>query len=321
MLRCGCVFGLVAGLCFSGYANTSDEGAEVLLQWDPSPTFGVAGYAIKYGTESGVYTDDIHVGLRLSYTLTGLSEGETYYITASCYDDAGLESLPSNELVYTVPSTEPPVVVSQPLGSVHATGETARFSVTAHSKATSGHLSYQWSKDFIPIPGATRRSLILPNLTVSDAGVYAVGVSNAVGGVVSAPARLKVLAAQRIVPHNPKDAPTASLIASGRAPKPAGKSKPVPYLVKLPNSPGITAGVTAELQGASRLRITMDGQNAVKVFFRAAPSLRYRVEFSSDLQTWQTLLTTNAACEVIVEQTDCAPGDTVRFYRLAFPCN
>jgi hypothetical protein len=58
----------------------------------------------------GRYTTFVDVGTNTQSTLTNLTPGETYYFVATAYASDGQESLPSNEVSYTVPTspTNPP---------------------------------------------------------------------------------------------------------------------------------------------------------------------------------------------------------------------
>lgn len=77
----------------------------VTLAWDPpAPGADVAGYTIYYGPAAGVYTNSLKVGNVFQATVSGLTEGAVYYFTVTDYNQAGLESRPSNEIVYTVPT-------------------------------------------------------------------------------------------------------------------------------------------------------------------------------------------------------------------------
>ncbi len=61
---------------------------------------GIDGYKIKYGTSAGVYTVEIDVGDVLTYPVTGLAFGVTYYFAVVSYE--GLtDSSVSNELSAT----------------------------------------------------------------------------------------------------------------------------------------------------------------------------------------------------------------------------
>ncbi len=70
----------------------------VSLIWDPSPDTNVVGYALYYGNASGSYNSRLDVGTNLTGTVTGLTEGRTYYFVAVAYNAQGVESPPSNEV-------------------------------------------------------------------------------------------------------------------------------------------------------------------------------------------------------------------------------
>ena len=83
-----------------------------------------------------------------------------------------------------------PAIVQQPLSKTAVVGQNATFSVNA---AGSNPLSYQWLfNQTNSIAGATNSSLILTNIQLSQAGNYAVLVTNAFGSVSSSNAGLTV---------------------------------------------------------------------------------------------------------------------------------
>jgi hypothetical protein len=85
-----------------------------------------------------------------------------------------------------------PLIVSQPQSQTVAVGDTVTFSVTADGAQP---FTYQWSKNGAAIAGATGPTLTLNNVTLGDAGSYAVRVSNFAGAATSANAVLTVLEA------------------------------------------------------------------------------------------------------------------------------
>ena len=74
----------------------------LLLAWTASPDADVAGYILYYGAASGNYNHTNYIANVTTATVTGLPEGFTYYFVVRATNTAGLESPPSNELVYTV---------------------------------------------------------------------------------------------------------------------------------------------------------------------------------------------------------------------------
>jgi hypothetical protein len=70
------------------------------LTWNPSPDPSVAGYNIYYGITNGIYTNMVSVGNVTNTTIQNLEPNMVYYFVAKAYDDAGNESLPSNEAAF-----------------------------------------------------------------------------------------------------------------------------------------------------------------------------------------------------------------------------
>ena len=86
-----------------------------------------------------------------------------------------------------------PTIASQPASQIVTAGQTATFSVTASGTAP---LSYQWLKNSANIGGATAASYTTPPTIAGDNGAkFDVVVSNSVGSITSAMARLTVNAA------------------------------------------------------------------------------------------------------------------------------
>ena len=75
----------------------------VTLAWDPSPDPNVVGYNIYSGTTSSNLALNVSVGNVTIATIPGFQEGMTYFFFITAVNSAGLESLPSNEVSYTIP--------------------------------------------------------------------------------------------------------------------------------------------------------------------------------------------------------------------------
>lgn len=105
----------VATLLFSIINVTADD---LTLAWNPSSSPDVASYNVYYGVASGAYDNEVSAGDATNMTITGLSEGTTYYFAATSVDTSGNESPFSNEISYLLPTdppvTNPPVVVDEP---------------------------------------------------------------------------------------------------------------------------------------------------------------------------------------------------------------
>ncbi len=101
---------------------------EATLTWDPpttnadgTPLTDLAGYKVYYGTESGNYSQSIDVGNVTTYTVSGLTNGQTYYFAVTAYDTSGNESDYSNERAKTIESSSstpvPDITVTDSIGS------------------------------------------------------------------------------------------------------------------------------------------------------------------------------------------------------------
>ncbi len=103
----------------------------------------------------------------------------------------GNSSVPITILFTISPSNAsgPPTITSQPVDLVSAVGESATFTIGV---TTGAGATYQWKHNGIDVPGATGSSLSIGNLLLSDAGNYAVAVTNSFGTVLSAAASLNV---------------------------------------------------------------------------------------------------------------------------------
>src|SRR5438445_2946175 len=88
---------------------------DVTLAWDASTDTSVTGYNIYYGLASGNYTNKVSVGNVTNATVPALVEGMIYFFAATASNASGLESDPSNEVSYSVPTTatnQPPTLNS-----------------------------------------------------------------------------------------------------------------------------------------------------------------------------------------------------------------
>ncbi|PWU11253.1 MAG: hypothetical protein C5B50_23750 [Verrucomicrobia bacterium] len=87
------------------------------------------------------------------------------------------------------PLSLPPAILTQPVGQAISVGNSANLTVSASG---SSPLSYQWSRNGVPLPGATSSSLTLSNILLNQAGSYSVTVTNVFGAVLSSNALVQV---------------------------------------------------------------------------------------------------------------------------------
>ena len=109
------------------------------------------------------------------------------------------------------------VVSSAPVSVTNCPGTSASFSVSA----TGTGLSYQWYKGTTALAGQTGSSLVLANVSATDAGTYSVVVSGTCGKAVTNSASLTVnqnvvvASAPVSVTNCPGTTPSFSVSATG----------------------------------------------------------------------------------------------------------
>jgi len=81
-------------------------------------------------------------------------------------------------------------IVTQPADQSVNAGDQVTFAVAA--QASMGPVTYQWSKNQAPIPGAVQPSYYIPYAAAGDAGSYSVTVTNSLGSLGSRTATLTV---------------------------------------------------------------------------------------------------------------------------------
>lgn len=83
--------------------------SEASFVWTQNPENNLAGYKIHYGNTSGVYSNKIDVGMgtviddKVYGSIINLTAGTKYYAVATAYDNDGIESAYSNEVVWITP--------------------------------------------------------------------------------------------------------------------------------------------------------------------------------------------------------------------------
>lgn len=120
------------------------------------------------------------------------------------------------------PVVNPPVILTQPTNLVLASGQTAVFAATADGTAP---LSYQWFFNTnTAVAGATSNVLVLSNIQLTDAGTYALRVTNS-AGTVSSVAALLTVNALPVITQQPQsltvtesNAANFSVLATGSSP-------------------------------------------------------------------------------------------------------
>jgi hypothetical protein len=101
------VFFITFFVLILAFAPWQAVAAQVVMSWNPSPSPGVVGYRIYYGSKKGTHTASVSVGNNCSATISGLTPGLTYYFVVTALTISGDESTPSNEASYAVPKNTP----------------------------------------------------------------------------------------------------------------------------------------------------------------------------------------------------------------------
>lgn len=158
----------------------------------------------------------------------------------------------------TLAVESPPVITAQPQSLTLTIGANATFAVVAIGIPTP---TYQWQCNGVNIPGATSSSYTRANVQFTDAGSYAVVVSNPVGSVTSPAAVLTVNAPPSITAQPQSqtaiagDNATFTVAADGTAPLTyqwSFNGNPIPAASQ---ASYIIAGVTADDAGTYSVAI------------------------------------------------------------------
>lgn len=98
---------LAATLMLAGSAMASTTNS-VALRWDPNSETDLAGYRVHLGTSPGTRSITRDAGLSTNFVWGAVLPGRTNYFTVTAYNQAGLESDPSNEVVFVLPKEPAP---------------------------------------------------------------------------------------------------------------------------------------------------------------------------------------------------------------------
>ena len=154
------IWGLIILVC----SAFEVEAADVTLAWDLSSSPDIAGYRLHSGTTSSVYSQTSELGNATSTLVSNLVTGKTYFFVVTAYNTMGIESAPSNEVSYRVPSsTGPTVMLSPPPGSTFS----------------SSSVTFTWS------PGSATAYILAVGSSLHGADIYNSGQVTVLSKTVS----------------------------------------------------------------------------------------------------------------------------------------
>ena len=214
-------------------------------------------------------------------------------------------------------------ISSQPANVTALQGASASFTVTA-----SGATSYQWQKNGVNISNATTATLTLQNVQSANATNYQVIIYNPAGNLTSNAATLTVLpdsdldglsdAAEAGYGTNPNNADSDGDGLSDRAEIQVYLSN---ALLKDSDADGfedgfeVSTGFNPALASSSPDSVSAI-DNAVRFRFNAGLGLSYRIEDSTDLQTWTTLESPIVGAGAEVTRYYPVVGHPKRYFRV-----
>jgi hypothetical protein len=171
----------------AGLVAVSNAPDAVRLSWANNATNEVS-YSLEVSVNGADFSEVAAVGANLtSYTNTGLSlVSNAYYYRLRAWNNAGSSAY--STLAGVTPSG-PLAIDRQPADTTVPEGGTASLFVLARG---SGTLNYKWYRGAILLSGQTNSALTLSNVQSTDAGYYAVVISNGGTPITSTAALLAV---------------------------------------------------------------------------------------------------------------------------------
>jgi hypothetical protein len=163
----GIIVGIIAADAFASQAT---------LAWDPNTESNLAGYKIHYGTDSGSYTVHLDVHNVTTYTVTGLTVGQTYYFAASAYSSSGKESGYSNPVSHTIPASNAAPTANAGADQTVKSGAAVALQGSG-SDPENAIMSYQWRQT-----GGT--AVTLSNASLVHAGFTAPNIATGTANLV-----------------------------------------------------------------------------------------------------------------------------------------
>ena len=198
------LFVLLLGLAMIVSVDTGHS-AQVSLAWDRNTETDIAGYRVYYGTASRAYNWFVDVGNTTTFTVTGLTDGATYYFAATAYDTSHLESTYSVEAskstcTYSISPPSQSFAASAGTGTVSVSTQStcpwtaasgvSWLTITSGSSGTgNGTVRYSVSANTSSTSRSVSSTIAKSVFTVTQAGTsgstYTITASAGAGGTIS----------------------------------------------------------------------------------------------------------------------------------------
>ena len=137
---------LLCALAPSAFGQTNAP--SVTLAWDPVTDSNLAGYKLHYGSSKGQYMHVIGVGKTNTCTVPGLVGGSNYFFMVTAYNNLGMESDSSNEVLYKASLSNSGAPVLSPVKILTL-------------KPSTGDITLTWATQ----PGSVYRVVFKPGLS------------------------------------------------------------------------------------------------------------------------------------------------------------
>ena len=139
-------------LILTALITSVQAAGSITLAWDRNTNAIVTGYNVYYGGACGAYTNEISAGNATNATISGLSQGTTYYFAVTTHTASGVESPFSSEVSYLVPLNAPIMNYSNTYTVVVTTNALGLYTNPLH---------FQWLLDLLPPIGGVDTSIKL----------------------------------------------------------------------------------------------------------------------------------------------------------------
>jgi len=144
------------------------------FEWDLNSEQDLAGYRVYCREEGQLYNYDnpIWEGTSTNCTIYDLDETKTYYFVSRAFNNYGLESIDSNELVLeanTTPDNQSPIADAGPDQTVNE-GQSALLNGSNSTDPDDGIASYHWVQIGEPVVNIFDSNSAQPTFTAPDVG-------------------------------------------------------------------------------------------------------------------------------------------------------